>query len=84
MRFYSQQHQFYVGIDLHARKMYICIINSDGKILVHRNMDSNPENLFQTMILPQKNGELVKPHFLIHNIYVLSHQESTTYLQNAS
>ena len=25
MRFYKQQHNYYCGIDLHARKMYVCI-----------------------------------------------------------
>src|SRR5437660_8057510 len=43
MRFYTQQHQFYCGIDLHARTMYLCILNRDGEILVHRNMPAGPE-----------------------------------------
>ena len=43
MRFYTQQHQFYCGIDLHARTMYLCILNQDGEILVHRNMPAGPE-----------------------------------------
>ena len=32
MRFSTQQHQFYCGIDLHARSMYLCILNQDGEI----------------------------------------------------
>jgi transposase len=32
MRFYTQQHDFYCGIDLHARSMYLCILDRDGKI----------------------------------------------------
>ena len=43
MRFYTQQHQFYCGIDLHARPMYLCLLNRDGEILVHRNMPTGPE-----------------------------------------
>ena len=31
MNLYQQQHQFYCGIDLHACKMYACIVDSDGK-----------------------------------------------------
>jgi hypothetical protein len=27
MRFYNQQHRFYAGIDLHARSMYLCILD---------------------------------------------------------
>ena len=49
MRFYNEQHQYYCGIDLHARKMYICIIDSQGNILFHKNMDSSPENLSRSL-----------------------------------
>src|SRR3989441_2652059 len=43
MRFYTQQHQFYCGIDLHARTMYVCILNQAGETLLHRNMKTTPE-----------------------------------------
>src|SRR5215475_7001074 len=43
MRFYTKQHQFYCGIDLHARTMYLCVLSQDGEILVHRNMPAGPE-----------------------------------------
>ena len=40
MRFYKNQHQFYIGIDLHARTMYICVINNIGETVFHKNEDS--------------------------------------------
>jgi transposase len=43
MRFYTMPHQFYCGIDLHARSMYLCVLNRDGEILLHRNMPAGPE-----------------------------------------
>ena len=43
MRFYTQQHQYYCGIDLHARSMYLCILNQAGEVLLHRNMRANPD-----------------------------------------
>ena len=49
MRFYTQQHQFYCGIDLHARTMYVCILNHDGEIVVHRNLPTSPEALLKTV-----------------------------------
>ena len=49
MRFDTQQHQFYCGIDLHARTMYLCIFNRDGEILVHRNMPAGPEPFLKTI-----------------------------------
>jgi transposase len=43
MRFYTQQRDFYCGIDLHARSMYLCILDRDGKIVLHHNMAAAPE-----------------------------------------
>jgi len=37
MRFYTTSHRYYCGIDPHARRMYICVLDAEGKILVHRN-----------------------------------------------
>ena len=51
MRFYNQQHKYYCGIDLHARKMYVCIISSRGKVKVHQNIKTDPE-LFFELIFP--------------------------------
>jgi transposase len=49
MRFDTQPHQFYRGIDLHARTMYVCILNQDGEILLHRNMKTSPETLLRNI-----------------------------------
>ena len=43
MRFYTNQHKFYCGIDLHARSIYVCIWSQDGEILLHRNMKAVPQ-----------------------------------------
>jgi len=29
---------YYCGIDLHARKMYVVVINDKGKMLLHKNI----------------------------------------------
>ena len=49
MRFYTQQPHFSCGIDLHARTMYVCILNQEGEILVHRTMPAGPEPFLKTM-----------------------------------
>jgi len=38
MRFYTQQHGYYCGVDLHARTMFVCIISQDGTVLVEKNI----------------------------------------------
>ena len=42
MRFYNRQHQYYCGIDLHVKTMYVCILDQAGQVLVHRNVASTP------------------------------------------
>jgi transposase len=49
MRFYTKQHKAYCGIDLHARTMYVCIVNRDGEILVHQNFKASPETFLKVM-----------------------------------
>jgi len=38
MDFYTAQHKHYCGIDLHARSMYVCILDQQGVVLLHRNL----------------------------------------------
>jgi hypothetical protein len=59
MRFYTNQHQFYCGIDLHARSMYVCILSHDGEIVLHRNMKAAPE-AFLKAVAPYREGLVVR------------------------
>jgi transposase len=58
MRFYTKQHQTYCGIDLHARTMYLCILNQDGEIMLHQNMKTSPET-FLKAIAPYRDDLVV-------------------------
>ena len=49
MRFYTQQHKFYCGIDLHARSMYLCVLHQDGEVLLHRDMKAAPGPFLQAI-----------------------------------
>ena len=49
MRFSTNQHPLYCGLDLHARTMYVCILNQDGDILGHRNMQAGSDPFLQTI-----------------------------------
>jgi transposase len=42
MRFYTQQHKHYCGIDLHARMMYLCVLDRNGAVLLSRNIECSP------------------------------------------
>ena len=43
MRFYTDQHRYYCGIDLHARTMYACVLDGSGEIVAQRNLRTDPE-----------------------------------------
>ena len=58
MNFYTKQHQYYCGIDLHAKKMYVCILNQNGDKLVHRNIDTNPDELMR-LIAPYREDIVI-------------------------
>ena len=58
MRFYTKQHPFYCGIDLHARTMYVCILSQDGEIVLHRNMKAAPAPLLKA-IAPSRDARVI-------------------------
>jgi transposase len=43
MRFYDQQHRFYCGVDLHARTMYLCILDHHGRVVYDKNLAAEPD-----------------------------------------
>ena len=57
MNFYTQQHKHYCGIDLHAKAMYVCLLDQHGTKLVHKNLPTTPA-AFLRVIAPYRE-ELV-------------------------
>jgi transposase len=43
MNYYKGKHKHVCGIDLHSRKMYLCIVDEEGSKVLHKNFDANPE-----------------------------------------
>jgi transposase len=58
MRFYNRQHRHYCGIDLHVKTMYVCILDTAGQVLVHRNVKSTPE-AFLEIVAPYRDDLVV-------------------------
>jgi hypothetical protein len=55
MRFYNQQHRFYCGVDLHARTMYLCILDEVGQVVYDKNLAADPD-AFLKAIAPFQNA----------------------------
>jgi len=58
MKFYTRQHKYYCGIDLHTKKMYVCILDSTGEILLHRNIKTD-RDVFLKIIEPYQEDVVV-------------------------
>ena len=49
MRFYTNQHQFYCGIDLHARLLAICIVDQAGNIVLQTQIPADKQPLLKAL-----------------------------------
>ncbi len=49
MQFYINTHKHYCGIDLHAKTMYLCILDREGEVLLHKNFRSRPEDFLEAV-----------------------------------
>jgi len=55
MKYYTSTTQFNCGIDLHARQMYVCVMDRDGKKLVHTNIRNNDFAFFLKLVAPYRH-----------------------------
>ena len=52
MRYHQSTTAFNCGIDLHARSMYVCIVNRQGEVVLHQNIKNNDWKFFLKKIQP--------------------------------
>jgi transposase len=58
MRFYTENHQHYCGIDLHAKTMYLCVLDREGRVLLHESARSRPQD-FLAAVGPYRDDLVV-------------------------
>src|SRR5262249_31595244 len=58
MPFYDGQHGFYAGIDLHARRLHLCVLDAKGKVVRDVNIAATPD-AFLAAIAPFRNDLVV-------------------------
>ena len=56
MKYYCTTTEFNCGIDLHARQMYVCVIDRQGRKLVHCNVRNNDFEFFLKLIQPYRHS----------------------------
>ena len=47
MRFYTKSHHYFCGIDLHARCLYVCILDAAGETCLHKKISASPQALMK-------------------------------------
>lgn len=52
---YATQHQFYCGVDLHARSMYVHVLDSKGKVRFDRDLPTDPDEFLDALKPFRKN-----------------------------
>ena len=55
MRFYTQPHRFYCGVDLHARTLAVCILDEQGQVVQARSIPARPDAFLDT-VAPFRDG----------------------------
>jgi transposase len=55
MKYYTSTTEFNCGIDLHARQMYVCLMDRTGKKLVHTNIKNNDFEYFLKRVAPYRH-----------------------------
>src|SRR6059036_1909795 len=55
MKYYTSSTEFNCGIDLHARQMYVCVMDRQGKKRVHTNVKDNDFSFFLKLVEPYKH-----------------------------
>jgi transposase len=58
MRFYDRQHGFYAGVDLHARTLHLCVLDSVGSVVSDVNLPCRPD-AFLGAIAPFRQDVIV-------------------------
>jgi hypothetical protein len=49
MKFYTTLHKYYCGIDLHAKILYVCILDQQGNKLIHQKIGADPKALLRLL-----------------------------------
>ena len=58
MRLYTNPHRFYCGTDLHARTLYLHLLDHDGQTRFEKNIAARPTD-FLDAVQPYRDGLVV-------------------------
>ena len=56
MKYYTSTTEYNCRIDLHARQMYVCVMDRRGKKLIHTNVKDNDFQFFLKLVKPYRHS----------------------------
>jgi len=59
MKYYTSTTEFNCGIDLHAREMYVCVMDRQGNKVLHTNIKGNDFGYFLKKVAPYRHSMTV-------------------------
>jgi transposase len=81
MRFYTQSHRFYCGIDLHARTLALCVLDAGGQVVARASIAASPRAVLDALA-PFRDGLAVACEcmFAWYWLADLCHQENIPFV----
>jgi transposase len=55
MRFYTGQHRFYCGVDIHARTLALCVLDAEGQVALRATVAASPQAVLDALA-PYRDG----------------------------
>ncbi len=49
MQYYTERHRHTCGVDLHGRNLYLCVLDADREIVLHRRVDCDEGKLLRAL-----------------------------------
>jgi hypothetical protein len=48
-RYYNQHHEYYCGVDLHARSLFVCVVDPRGRTQLSKNLPASPQAFLEAV-----------------------------------
>jgi hypothetical protein len=56
MEYYTERHRHTCGVNLHGRNLYLCVLDPDREIVLHRRVDCDEGKLLRSFCEPILKG----------------------------
>jgi hypothetical protein len=78
MKFFNSQHQVYCGVDLHAKTLNMCVVDSQGEKRLHKNFQCQDVDTLLEALSPFRGNPVMGCESTFNRYWLadLMHQEN--------